>query len=142
MWYYSEQEVIMIPDNVIGFVYIITNKTNNRKYIGKKLASFTKTYIRMVTLKSGVKKKKKIKRHVESDWRDYYGSCVELLNDVTILGKDKFHREIIQYCYSKGELSYTEAKLQFKHDVLLNDEYYNGIINCKIHKKHIKKRGF
>ena len=40
LWTYKGQEVIELPEDCIGYVYIITNLTNNKKYIGKKLAKF------------------------------------------------------------------------------------------------------
>jgi hypothetical protein len=45
----------------------------------------------------------------------------------------------LHLCMSKGEMSYLEAKEQFDRDVLLSSEYYNGIINCKIHRNHVKR---
>lgn len=93
----------------------------------------------MVTLKNGTKKKKRIKSLVDSDWREYYGSSVELNNDVAILGRDKFTREILHYCKSKAECSYIELREQMERRVLENADYYNGIIQVKIHKNHLKK---
>lgn len=138
MWLYNGDAVEVLPD-CVGFVYLITNLTNNRKYIGKKLSHFTKTSIKTVTLKSGVKKKKKIKKQVESDWKTYWSSSLELQNDVKIHGEENFTREILFYCTSKGNLSYTEAREQFAHKVLeFPDLWYNGIISCKIHRNHVK----
>lgn len=137
-WTYKEELVLELPE-CVGFVYKITNLTTGRAYIGKKLSHFAKTSLKTVTLKSGVKKKKKIKTQVESDWKAYWSSSVELQKDVTELGEDKFTREILLYCQSKGSLSYREAELQFYHKVLEHpDLWYNGIINCKIHRNHIK----
>ena len=118
-------------DNYVGFVYIITNLTNNKKYIGKKLFKFTKT-------KKAKGKKKKYK--VDSDWRDYYGSNKELLEDVVKLGPDKFDRRIIRLCTTKGECSYYEAKEQFVADALLSIDYYNTWISCKIRGEHMKRK--
>ena len=111
-----------------GFVYIITNKINNRKYIGKKNFWFTKT-------KQVKKKKKRIK--VESDWQSYYGSNAELNADVEKFGKKNFERKILRLCKSKGEFGYFEAKFQFAYNALESDEYYNSWIMCKIHRKHL-----
>lgn len=133
IWIYKCNEVIEIPsDNPTGFVYLITNIQSGRKYIGKKLFYFAHTKIKTVTLKSGVKKKKKIRRQKESDWRTYFGSCRELLEDLAVLGEDMFSREILFLCYTKSELSYIEARTQFEMKVLENDDFYNGIIGCKI----------
>jgi|TARA_B110000908_G_scaffold89477_1_gene106460 hypothetical protein len=125
-WTYQGTPVEEIPDNYIGFVYLITNLTDGKKYIGKKLAKFKKT---RPPLKG---KKRKRKSLVESDWRDYWGSSEHLLVDVTHLGTAKFSREILYFCTSRAELSYLEAREQFDRKVLETDEYYNGIINCRI----------
>ena len=42
-WTYKGKTVDSIPDDYEGFVYLITNTTNNMKYIGKKLAKFKTT---------------------------------------------------------------------------------------------------
>ena len=123
---YQGNPVNEIPEGVIGFVYIITNLTNNKKYVGNKLAQFKKT---RPPLKG---KKRKRKTTVESDWRDYWGSSDKLQFDVENLGTESFTREILYYCTSRGELSYLEAKEQFGRQVLLTDEYYNGIINVRV----------
>jgi hypothetical protein len=138
-WYFQNNLVEELPTDIVGFVYCITNLNNGRKYIGKKLAKFSKTTYKMVTLKNGTKKKKRIKSLVDSDWREYYGSSVELNNDVAILGRDKFTREILHYCKSKAECSYIELREQMERRVLENADYYNGIIQVKIHKNHLKK---
>lgn len=125
-WKYNGDLVEEIADQYIGFVYIITNLTNNKKYIGKKLAKFKKT---RPPLKG---KKRKRKSLVESDWQTYWGSSEHLLADVAELGAENFSREILYFCTTRGELSYREAKEQFDREVLLTDEYYNGIINVRI----------
>jgi len=138
MWTHKGEIVDVLPD-CVGFVYLITNLTTNRKYIGKKLSHFSKTSIKTVTLKSGAKKKKKVKTKIESDWKMYWSSSTELQNDVKILGEQNFTREILFYCTSKGNLSYIEAREQFSNKVLeFPDLWYNGIINCKIHRNHVK----
>ena len=99
-WLYKGQEVDELPEDIVGFVYLITNTQNNRKYIGKKLAKFTKTKYRTVTLKNGTKKRKKIKELIDSDWQTYYGSSDNLNKDITDIGIEHFTREILYYCYS------------------------------------------
>lgn len=139
-WYYNNQSVQELDEDCVGFVYLITNLTNQRKYIGKKLAKFSKTTYKTVTLKNGTKKKKKIKGKIDSDWLDYYGSSIELNKDVASLGKDSFTREILYFCKSKAECSYIEAREQFARKVLESDEYYNNNIMCRIHGSHIKNK--
>ena len=136
-WLYNNQLVETLPDDCVGFVYMITNITNDRKYIGKKLAKFSKTTQKTVKLKNGNKRKKKIRTKIDSDWRDYYGSSPELTKDVEQLGKDKFQREILYYCKSKAECSYIEAREQFSRRVLESADYYNGHIQVRVHGSHI-----
>lgn len=128
------------PEGAIGFIYCIYNLLDGRKYIGKKLCRFTKTKYKTVTQKNGIKKKKKIKELVDSDWREYYGSNDELKKDVEKLGKENFHRQILEWCYSLGEMSYLETKYQFGYDVLLYPElYYNKWIMCRVSSTHVKR---
>jgi hypothetical protein len=138
-WFYNGVEVTELPEDCVGFVYIITNLTNSRKYIGKKLAKFSKTTYKTVKLKNGTKKKKKIRSKIDSDWQDYYGSSPNLTKDIDALGKDNFKREILYYCTSKAQTSYLEAKEQFERKVLETDEYYNGHIQVRVHGSHILK---
>jgi hypothetical protein len=137
MWTFQTTLVESLPDDCVGFVYLITNKTNDRKYVGKKLAKFSKTAYKTVVLKNGTKKKKKIKSKIDSDWITYYGSSVELSKDIALLGEDNFTREILFYCKSKAECSYIEAREQFTRRVLESTEYYNGQISVRVHGSHI-----
>lgn len=138
MWTYQDIIVEELPEGCVGFVYEITNLTNNRKYIGKKLAKFSKTTYKTVVQKNGVKKKKKIKSKIDSDWMEYYGSSIELNKDVELLGTDNFKREILFYCKSKAECSYIEAREQFTRRVLESLDYYNGQISVRVHGSHIR----
>jgi hypothetical protein len=136
-WTHNGAIVEVLPDDCIGFVYLIVNTVTGRKYIGKKLAKFSKTSYKVVTQKNGVKKKKKIKSKVESDWKTYYGSNDVLNEDVNKLGNNKFTREILFYCNSKAQCSYIEAREQFTHKVLESTDYYNGQISVRVHGSHI-----
>jgi len=123
------------PENIEdyqGFVYLITGP-DGRMYVGKKFFWNIKT---LPPLKG-----KKNKRHklVESDWKEYYGSNKALLKDVEKLGKENFRREILIWCETKWDCAYQEAKLQFDLDVLFDDRYYNGIINCRLKAMKNKK---
>ncbi len=139
-WLYENQPVQTLPEDCVGFVYIITNLTNNRRYIGKKLAKFSRTSQRTVKLKNGTKKKRKIRSKVDSDWRDYYGSSPELLRDIELIGKEHFQRQILYYCKSKAECSYIEAREQFSQRVLESQDWYNGHIQVRVHGSHIINR--
>jgi hypothetical protein len=120
-----------IQDNY-GFVYLITDLTNNKKYIGKKFFWNKKT---LSPLKGKKNKRNKI---VESDWQNYFGSNEEIKQIVEQVGRERFHREILVLCKSKGECSYIEAKIQFEQQVLLKDDFYNSFIGVKLHRNHVK----
>jgi hypothetical protein len=132
-WYYKDEifESEQIGD-YFGFVYQITDLSNNKKYIGKKWFWST---VKRPPLK-GYKRKRTIKK--ESDWQKYHGSSEEVKQLVEQRGPEQFKREILKLCRSKGECTYWEAKLQFELDVLLSDDYYNEFIGCKIHSKHVR----
>ena len=134
MWTYQEKPIDELPEDVVGFVYQITNTTNDRMYIGKKLAKFKRS-------RSPLKGRKYKRRYiVDSDWQEYYGSSDELTLDIKKLGKEYFKREILFYCYSKAELNYVEAREQFARKVLESDNYYNGHIRVRVHGKGIIKK--
>jgi len=117
-----------------GFVYLITELSTGKKYIGKK---FFWSKRRLPPLKGKSRKRTVVK---ESDWKDYYGSSEHLKTLVEKKGGDVYYREILHLCETKGECSYLEAKEQFLRDVLLREDYYNEFIGCKIHSKHLPKK--
>lgn len=125
-WTYRGQPIDTLPEECEAFVYLITNTTNGRKYIGKKLTRFKVTKPPL----KGRKNKRRSK--IESDWREYWGSSDHLKEDIAALGADKFTREILYLCPSRGVASYLEMLEQVERRVLETDEYYNGIINVRI----------
>ena len=140
VWLYENTEIETLPEDCVGFVYLITNNISGRKYIGKKLAKFSKTTYKTVTLKNGNKKRKRIKSKIDSDWQLYYGSNDQLNQDIERLGAENFTREILFYCQSKSACSYIEAREQFLHKVLESDDWYNGQISVRVHGSHIKNK--
>jgi hypothetical protein len=119
-WKYDGKEFIEVPKEMEGFVYLITNLTNNKKYIGKK-----HFWTRQKDRKTGRRKTK------ESDWKKYFGSCDELIRDVKNLGEDKFLREILYLCPHKKSMSFYETMEQFKRDVIFREDYYNTNVEGK-----------
>jgi hypothetical protein len=132
-WIYQGKPVTELPKDCEGFVYEILNKSNGRKYVGKKLAKFKKSRPPL----KGRKNKRRYK--VESDWREYYGSNEELLKDIEQCGKENIQREILFFCVTRGECNYIEAREQFIRKVLESDQYYNGHIRVRVHGNAIKK---
>ena len=131
-WYYKGKPYEEPSEEYYGFVYEITNITNQKSYIGKKLFWFKKTKM--------LKGKKK-RYLAPSDWKTYYGSSKLLKEDIEKLGVDSFRREIIMLCKNKGECSYYEAKAQFDASVLFSPElYYNDWIICRVHRKHVYEK--
>ena len=119
---------IPTQENLFGFIYIITNNVNNKKYIGKKQCT---SRVKRKPLKG--KTRNRID-HKESDWKTYTGSSKELNEDISKYGKENFTFEILEWCGSKWELGYKEIKKQLEHDVILSEQFYNGILNVRIGK--------
>ena len=136
-WIFEEKIIETLPEDVVGFVYMITNQLTGRKYIGKKLAKFKKIRLKTSRLKNDTKKKSKIRYEIDSDWQTYYGSNTVLSEEVKTTGSENFNRQILRYCYSKNELNYWEAKYQFDYGVLLGNDWYNEWISVKVRKLKI-----
>jgi len=135
-WVYEGKKYELPEDydhkDVYGFVYLITNRATGRMYVGKKFFWSKKT----LPITKTRKRRKKLL--VESDWKDYYGSNTYLKEEIEQQGSEMFHRQILHLCKTKGECAYMEAKEQFDRDVLIDDKYYNGIINCRIGAQSVK----
>lgn len=119
-WKYNQQDLEEPPKDMEGFVYLITNLIDGKKYIGKKTF-----WTRRKDPKTGRRKKK------ESDWQKYFGSCDDLKEDVKNLGEENFLREILYLCPHKKSMSFYETMEQFKRDVILREDYYNTNVEGK-----------
>ena len=114
----------------VGFVYMIVSKVDGKKYIGRK-------YFWQFRTPRG--KKRKVKS--ESDWKNYYGSCPELKEDIDKLGRENFSRTILSLHKTKGKTNFGETSQLFKNDVLTesldNGEpaFYNGNILGRFYRK-------
>jgi len=133
-WYFEGS--VFIGDDIAdleGFVYLIENLISGRKYLGKK-HFWTRQ-------KSRKTKRRETK---ESNWRNYYGSCEELTEDVKGFGKENFRRTILKLCVYKKQMSFWEEKLQWDNNVLLEDGWYNTCIAGKyfVKENHIYKIPF
>ena len=118
-----------INDN-FGFVYLITNIQNNRKYIGRK-------YFWSFRTPKG--KKRKVKS--ESDWKKYYGSCPELKEDIDKLGRENFSRTILSLHKTGGKTNFEETRQLFIHNVLTESldtggpAFYNSNVMSRYFRK-------
>lgn len=124
------------PLDALGFIYKITNLLTGRFYIGKK-SLWSKKRVKISKKEKLLNPTRKIYKEVikETNWREYTGSSLVLNQDIEKLGKENFKKEIIQWCYSKRELSYSEVKWQFYYNVLEIDSY-NGNILGKFFKQN------
>ena len=129
-WMYGED---FNPEDYTGFIYKITNLTNGKFYIGKK-SFFHNTNVKLgkkelaaLPVTRGKKPTKKLVTK-ESDWRTYWGSNKELINDVKELGEDCFECIILKLCTTKKQLTYFEVHYQCTHDCLLGANSYNDNI--------------
>lgn len=148
-WIYNDLpfDDSLIPETALGFIYKISRISDGKAYIGRKLIYFKKTSVKTLYRKlkkgetgKGQKYKKKTTSLVHSDWREYWGSSERLMTDIELLGINSFKREILFFCKSKGELSYTEARTQMDMRVLEHqDRFYNGQIMVRVHHSHIAK---
>ena len=113
-----------------GFVYLITNKSNGRRYIGRK-------YLWQFRTPKG--KKRKVKS--ESDWKKYYGSCPELKEDIDKFGRENFSRTILSLHKTKGKTNFEETRQLFNNNVLTEaldsgtPAYYNSNILNRYFRK-------
>ena len=134
-----------MPKNTYGFIYETKHIPSGQKYLGKKVLFFERNKrlgkralqaLKEERAKKGLKGRVPLKQKVitESDWKDYYGSSDRLNEDIGLLGKEKFKREIMFFCTSKAQCNYIEAREQFAHKVLESDEWYNGHIRVRVHK--------
>lgn len=133
MWLYEGAEFDGETEDYYGFIYEIENLINGRKYIGRKF--FTKAGYKQVK-----GKRKKIRK--ESDWEDYFGSSNILKEDVEQLGAENFKRTILRFCKTRGECNYWEAKIILEKDAILDKNYYNESIQCRVHSSHVKHLTF
>jgi len=144
-WLYKNTEISELsqfPSAAVGFVYLITNTTNGKVYVGKKILhnrltkKLTKKEISEWEKPGRVPKKKKIVK--ESNWLEYNGSNQNLLEDIKNLGINHFTKEILEICYTKKQLTYYEEYWQFKLEVLHTDAY-NDSIAGRFFKRDVKK---
>lgn len=118
-------------EGVIGFIYLIRNNHPDSKkkyYIGKK------QLLKRVKRKPLKGKTRNRISFVDNDVEKYWGSSKELLADIEKYGIEHFSREVIEICYSKFHMTYSELDWQMKCNALMDERFYNGILNVRISK--------
>ena len=134
-WFYNDKPFTSTDiGDYFGFVYLITNKSNGRRYIGRK-------YLWQFRTPKG--KKRKVKS--ESDWKNYYGSCPELKEDIIKFGRENFSRTILSLHKTKGKTNFEETRQLFNNNVLteaLEDDipafYNSNILNRYFRKDYFR----
>lgn len=90
--YFGEPFTSVDIGDHFGFVYLLTDRINLRKYVGKKQFFSTKP---LPPLKGTKRKRKKVQ---ESDWLTYCSSSPVIKALVEQHGIERFHREIVHLC--------------------------------------------
>lgn len=149
-WLYRNTEILeeCIPEEAVGFIYIITHIPTNKYYIGKKsLESVRNVKIgkrelqqikeerKLNKLRGPAPKKKQVRK--VSDWESYYSSNEDINNMIKDGKVEEFRREIIQFCNTKKQLSYYEVEWMFKYDILKDENSLNGNISGKWFRKDL-----
>ena len=135
-WRYGERS--FTSDDIhdfYGFVYNITNLTNQRQYIGRKY------FWQKRKPRSKDKTVKRRRVTSESNWRNYYGSCPELKDDIKKYGKESFRRTILSLHETPGRVNYEETRQLFLNNVLIEQltdgtpAFYNSNILGRYYRK-------
>lgn len=144
-----------MPEDVFGFIYMITNISKGKFYIGEKRLfhvtnpaisktkyDFLKKQGEPVTKTKHKKKSKRGAPHwiykrknvkTETNWKDYTGSSEELNADIE--SGDTIERRIICFTMSKKEHTFREIEQIIKHDCLT-------IESCRCYNKNILGKFF
>ena len=131
-WQYQNKPLMEneIPADAMGFIYMITQLSTGKKYIGKKLLTSAATK----TVK-GVKKK--IRK--PSDWKEYWSSSPDLKALISQVGQQDFVREILVFAKSKGSIAYLEEMALYQCGALESDNWFNNNIRSKVYRSWISK---
>ena len=136
--YYNSIEAF--PQDIFGFIYIVTHKPSGKSYIGKKVLYHNvkkKLTKKELAEQTGPGRKSATKVVAkESDWKTYYGSAKPILELIKGGKQEEFTREILKLVPNKKLLTYYECKFLFEYGVLENpDGYFNDNILGKFYRK-------
>ena len=125
IWTYQGKEDFEVPESAIGFVYRIDVIGTPFYYYGKKNLTSTR----------GRGKKKVTK---ESTWRTYESSSKEIKG--LIKAGKKIKKEILEFAYSKSELTLLETKHIICNGCLEDTDCLNRWVALKVWQHQIIKR--
>lgn len=133
-WTYQGKEILTEEDipfeKAFGFVYVITQKSTGKKYIGRKILT-------NASKKTVNGKKKKIR--VQSNWQKYWSSSPQIKEWIKEAGgTSDFTREILCFVSSRGSLAYAEELALYDLGVLESDKWLNNNIRSKIYRTWVK----
>ena len=155
MWKYQNKTVDSIeffPPNCTGFIYKICDD-KGKCYIGcKSLYSQTnpkvsenvynsfkaagapvkKTRDKKLSKKGAVVWEYRKVLNTESNWKKYQSSNAELKK------KKSVTKEIIDFAFSKKQLTYLELKWMFHYQVLERDDFYNDNVLGKFYRRDLE----
>jgi len=104
----------------MGFIYLITDLTSKKKYIGRK--NYWLKNQRVGCKGSTPSDTRAVKFNWncwnESDWREYSGSSPDLKKWMRKNQDHEYEYRIIKQCYNKGELAYSEVEEMVLRGVL------------------------
>ena len=125
-----------IPAWAVGMVYLIVHTIPGSRggseqivYIGKKMLHSTRRKRIGVREKAATKTRKTYKvEKKDSGWVDYWSSS-KSLHAARETGEGTWERHVLQWCYSKKNMSYYEALYQYQFDVMNKPSYNDHIGN-------------
>jgi hypothetical protein len=130
-WFLEDKKIESIqdvPEGAIGFIYLITNPESEKYYIGKKSLYSTR---KLPPLK-GMKRKRTVTS--ESDWLKYMSSNRDVKKWIDV------ERYILEFAYTKKELTYLENKALYCLGVLEDEKSMNENISGKFFKDEFIKK--
>lgn len=121
-WVYQGKKDFTVPENAIGFTYLIEIIGAPFYYYGKKNLTSTR----------GRGKKAVTK---ESTWRTYESSSKEVKE--LIKGGKKIKKTILEFAYSKSELTLKETQAIICNNCLTDENSLNRWVCCRVYQKNL-----
>ena len=122
VWTLNGKDEFAVPELAYGFTYRIDVIGTPFYYYGQKKLTSTR----------GRGKKAVTK---ESAWRNYEGSSLEL--KALIKSGKKIKKQILDFAYSKSELTLLETKQIICNGCLEDENSLNRWVYCRVYQKNI-----